>query len=98
MAALNRHTLATQYPLSNITVKWESIGFPTNAQVGLTFRAIARRPVPCLHDRPFDTGIVSQATVRDMFAREDLGVFSGTYTAQVKLSLSRELCFLHRVT
>ena len=52
MAALNRHTLATQYPLSNITVKWESIGFPTNAQVGLAFRAVARRPVPCLQDRP----------------------------------------------
>lgn len=30
---LNRHTLATQYPLSNIKVDWSWIGFPSGAEV-----------------------------------------------------------------
>ena len=38
MALFNRHTSGTQYPISNITVYWESLGrSPSLARLGLTF-------------------------------------------------------------
>lgn len=54
---LNRHTLATQYPVSELFVDWTWLGFPSDAE----------------------------ATVRDLFARKDMGIFRGSYTAQVNI-------------
>lgn len=51
----NRHTIGTQYPISNITVFWEDLGYPDDME----------------------------ATVRDLYAKQDLGRFTGSFTAAV---------------
>eukprot|EP00891_Asterochloris_glomerata_P004554 jgi/Astpho2/4554/e_gw1.00067.147.1_t len=51
----NRHTIGTQYPISNITVFWEDLGYPNDME----------------------------ATVRDLYAKQDLGRFTGSFTAAV---------------
>jgi len=53
----NRHSITTQYPISNVTVTWEQLGYPSDAQ----------------------------ATVRDLHAEKDVGVFAEAFTAGVDI-------------
>ena len=53
----NRHSITTQYPISNVTVTWEQLGYPSDAQ----------------------------ATVRDLHAGKDVGVFAEAFTAGVDI-------------
>ena len=53
----NRHSITTQYPISNVTVTWEQLGYPSDAQ----------------------------ATVRDLHAEKDVGVFAEAFTTGVDI-------------
>ncbi|DBA83192.1 TPA: hypothetical protein ACH3X2_006708 [Trebouxia sp. C0005] len=53
----NRHSITTQYPISNVTVTWKQLGYPSDAQ----------------------------ATVRDLHAEKDVGVFAEAFTAGVDI-------------
>jgi translation initiation factor IF-2 len=53
----NRHSITTQYPITNVTVTWDHLGYPSDAQ----------------------------ATVRDLHAAKDVGVFAEAFTAGVDI-------------
>jgi hypothetical protein len=41
---LNRHTLATQYPVSELFVDWTWLGFPSDAEVNTSVTPVALCP------------------------------------------------------